>query len=466
MSILERISDGLWSPWLLGLFLVCGLLFSLRSGFFQFFEAHVWLKTSLSGLKSTDKGFSKLQTLATALASTIGTGSIAGVATAIVLGGPGSIFWMWVCAFLGMMTGFVEKTLAVRYQLHHADGSCSGGPMRYMQKGLGLVLLPWLFSLFCALNSFIGGNMVQANSIATTLHDAFGFSQVAVGIVVALLCGVVILGGLGRIARVSEWLVPFMAVLYIGGSLVVLFVHRANLSASLSLIVREAFAPAPVVGGGLGYGIVRAMRYGVARGVFTNEAGLGSSAMVHAAAKPAHPAEEGFLGMLEVFFSTIVVCTMTALVILCSGVYDMDYVLACRAAGEIPAQLLGAPLTTAAFSTVFGDFGGIFISICLLCFAFTSLLGWSYYGERGLAHLCKSEKHKTAFRFVFLVCIFFGCIGDLTTIWLVSDILNGLMALPNLIVLISLSGEAFDALHEWKARHLLYRKRSLLRRVS
>ena len=470
MAFLEYISSGLWSPWLLGLFLFCGLCFSWKTGFFQFFDRKIWFRSALRSMRGKDAtkgGFSQLQALATALASTIGTGSIAGVSTAIVFGGPGAMFWMWICAVLGMMTGFVEKTLAVKYR-RVVPGGFQGGAMDYMEQGLGLVLLPTLFALFCLCNAFVGGNMVQANSIATTFHAAFQTPKWLVGLAVAALCAAVMLGGLGRIGRVSELLVPVMAALYIGGGMAVLWLHRASLPATLTLIVREAFAPSPAASGILGYGMSAAMRYGVARGVFTNEAGLGTSAMVHAAAPARHPAQQGFLGMFEVLFATLVVCSVTGLVILTSGVYDMNAVLAARAAGPLPAALLGAPLTTAAFATFLGPWAGAFVSVSLLLFAFTSLLGWSYYGERALEYLRKRKKHKqpnrpvTGFRLVFLLCVFIGSVGDLTAIWLISDLLNGLMALPNLVVLLSLSDEAVDCLREWITLHVPLSRRQLV----
>jgi amino acid carrier protein len=472
MQYLEKISDSIWSPWLLGLFLFCGLCFSWKTGFFQLFDGNIWLRSALASMRgkgAAKGGFSQLQALATALASTIGTGSIAGVSTAIVFGGPGAMLWMWVCALLGMMTGFVEKTLTVKYRRTVPSGF-AGGAMDYMEQGLGLVLLPTLFAVFCLCNAFVGGNMVQANSIATTFCAAFQTPKWLVGLVVAALCAAVMLGGLGRIGRVSELLVPLMAALYIGGGVAVLWLHRAQLLPTFALIVREAFAPTPAVSGALGYGMTAAMRYGVARGVFTNEAGLGTSAMVHAAAPARHPAQQGFLGMFEVLFATLLVCSVTGLVILTSGVYDMDAVLAARTAGALPAELLGAPLTTAAFATVLGSAAGAFVSVSLLLFAFTSLLGWSYYGERALEYLCKAKKHRqsnrriTGFRLVFLLCVFLGSVGDLTAIWLVSDLLNGLMALPNLVVLLSLSDEAVDCLREWVALHVPLSRRALTQR--
>ena len=286
MAFLERLGNWIWNPWLLGAFLLLGLYYSVRSGFFQVFECRLWLKATIGSLfrgrkRGGKKGLTQVQALSTALASTIGTGSIAGVATAIFYGGPGAVFWMWMSAFLGMMTGCAEKTLAVRYRRRDKKGAWQGGPMDYMDRGLGLRPMALLFSLFCVAASIGGGDMVQANSIATALEHAFGWDRLAVGVVTALLTGLVILGGIGRIGRVSEKLVPVMALLFLGGGIMVLSRHAAAIPAALMEIVTAALTPKAAVGGGLGYGMATAMRYGVARGVFTNEAGLGSSAMAH-----------------------------------------------------------------------------------------------------------------------------------------------------------------------------------------
>lgn len=291
--------------------------------------------------------------------------------------------------------------------------------------------------------------MVQSNSIATSLRAAFGWNPLAVGAAVAVLSGVVVLGGIGRIGRVSECLVPVMALLFIGGGVVVLACHAQAILPALRNIVTSALTPQAELGGAAGYGMMTAMRYGVARGVFTNEAGLGSSAMAHAAADVEEPAEQGMWGVFEVFIATIVVCTVTALVILTTGVYSESEALSAIQSGVIPQQMLGAPLSVAAFSTVFGPFGGIFVAVCLMLFAFTSLLGWSYYGERSLAYLAGSERFTGIYRLVFLVGIVVGSTADLSVVWQLADICNGLMALPNLIALLLLSPEALRILNRW-----------------
>ena len=455
MAFLARVGDFIWNPWLLGLFLLTGLYFSIRTGFFQVFDIGLWFKTTLGSILKPSKqkkggGITQFQALSTALASTIGTGSIAGVATAIFYGGPGAVFWMWVSAFLSMMTGCIEKTLAVRYREPSPEGGWQGGPMCYMEKGLHSRFLAVLFSVCCVCASLGGGNLVQSNSIATALEHSFGWDRLAVGVVTAVLTGIVILGGIGRIGKVSEKLVPAMALLFIGGGAVVLAVNAAALPGALESIVMGAVAPKAALGGALGYGVAAAMRFGVARGVFTNEAGMGSSAMAHAASDVKEPAEQGMWGVFEVFVATLVVCSITALVILTTGVYDPAAALAAIEGGAVTNAMLGAPLSAAAFGTVFGRWGGVFVSVCLLLFAFTSLLGWSYYGERGLSYLTGTTWWKWLYRVFFMVMVVLGSVGDMSSMWQLADIFNGLMALPNLAALLLLSPEALRLLGEWK----------------
>lgn len=455
MTGLERLADLIWDPWLLGLFLVTGLYLSVRTGFFQVFHCRLWLKTTLRALGRKDKqgngqGLTRLQAMSTALAATIGTGSIAGVATAIFYGGPGAVFWMWVSAFLGMMTGCVEKILAVRYREKDEKGRWQGGPMCYMEKGLGSRTLATLFSLCCVAASLGGGNMVQANSISSALAASFGWDRLIVGIVTALLTGAVIVGGIGRIGKVSETLVPCMALLFVGGGAVVLVCHADALPGALRQIVEGALTPKAALGGGAGYGMAAALRYGVARGVFTNEAGMGSSSIAHAAADTKEPAEQGMWGIFEVFVATLVVCSITALVILTTGVYQPERALAAIESGNIEPHMLGAPLSAAGFSTVFGPFGGIFVSVSLLLFAFTSLLGCCYYGERGLEYLSGSNRWRGIYRIVFLWALVWGSVADVTSVWELADIFNGLMALPNLFTLLLLSPEALALLKQWR----------------
>lgn len=444
MSFLNKLTDLLWNPWLLALFLLTGLYFSLRTGFFQLFGLRTWWRESMGRIlrKSSagSRGITQFQALSTALAATIGTGSIAGVATAIFYGGPGAVFWMWISAFLGMMTGCVEKTLAVRYRRSAPDG-WMGGPMYYMEDGVGSRALAIWFSVFCIAETLVGGNLVQSNSITTALNSSFGWSPLPVGIVIAALTGCVIFGGIGRIGRFSERLVPCMAVIFLLGAFAVLCVHIRAVPGAVRDIFTQALTPKAACGG---YGAAAAMRYGVARGVFTNEAGLGTSAMAHAAADVDDPAQQGMWGILEVFIATLVICTMTALVILSSGVYDSAAALAAISSGQVEDSMLGAPLSAAAFSTVLGPFGGVFVAVCLILFAFTSLLGACFYGEQCLFYLTGSGRAVPLYRLFFLGMIVVGGISDLSSTWMLVDLSNALMAVPNLLALLLLSGEALE----------------------
>lgn len=451
---LAWLTDRLWNPWLLAAFLLTGLYVSIRSGFFQIFEWKLWLRTAAGGIltRPAERGkgeLTQLQALSTALASTIGTGSIAGVATAIFLGGPGAVFWMWVSAFLGMMTGCVEKTLAVRYRRRGQDGAWQGGPVEYMEKGLHMRPLAVLFALACTAASLCGGDMVQSNSIAAALKAAFGWDRLTVGAVLAVLTGLVMVGGIGRIGTVCERLVPAMALLFLCGGGYALWVRHAALPAALGEIVTGALCPGAAIGGGAGYGMAAAMRYGVARGVFTNEAGLGSSAMAHAAARVKEPAEQGMRGMFEVFFATLVVCTVTALVILTSGVYDPAAARYALEGGLDTEDMLGAALSARAFSSALGGLGGPFVALCLLLFAFSSLLGWSYYGQQCLTWLAGSPRWVRLYRAVFLMFVVAGSVGEVGAVWQLADLCNGLMAAPNLLALLLLSPEALELIRIW-----------------
>lgn len=439
--MLQRLCDALWCPWLLGLFLLTGLVYSLGSGFFQLFGIRRWWRTTVGSLfhgrtGTRGGGLSSLQALATALASTMGTGSIAGVATALTLGGPGAVFWMWVSALLGMMTGCGEKILSVRYQRPAPGGGLQGGPMFYLRDGLHIPLLAGWFSLACLPATLAGGSLVQASSIASSLEAAFGTSRIGVGLVTALLAGAIMAGGLGRIARVSSALVPVMAFLYLGSGGVILLLHARRLPEALALIVSSALSPASAMGGGAGWTVASALRYGVARGVFTNEAGLGTSAMAHGAAQVDCPARQGMWGIFEVFLSTLLVCTVTALVILVSGLWPLQ---------GTPA-LSGAPLTAAAFSQVLGPAGQGVVALSLLLFAFSSILGWSYYGQQCLRFLAGNDRFLPVYRALFLLCVLAGAVWEPAAVWLLVDLCNALMALPNLAALLVLAPQALREL--------------------
>ena len=450
MEFLRWLTDALWCPWLLGLFLVTGLVYSIGSGFFQITRLPLWWRATLGSLLHPQRGrrgggLSSLQALATALASTMGTGSIAGVATALTLGGPGAVFWMWVSAFLGMMTGCGEKLLSVRYQRPTPGGGLEGGPMLYLRDGAGSPLLAGWFALVCLPATLAGGDLIQSSSIASSLEAAFGADRLAVGLATTLLTALVMAGGLGRIAGVSSLLVPVMALLYLGSGAAVLIARADKLPQALDLIVSCALSPSAALGGGAGWTVAQAMRYGVARGVFTNEAGLGTSAMAHGAARVDHPARQGMWGIFEVFLSTLVVCTVTALVILVAGPWQPG----------VPGALTGAPLTAAAFGSVLGRAGEGVVALSLLLFAFSSILGWSYYGEQCLRYLTGGGRFLPAYRALFLACALAGALWEPEFLWLLVDLCSALMALPNLAALLILAPPALSLLREWGTkRHI------------
>ncbi|WP_422071257.1 alanine/glycine:cation symporter family protein [Tranquillimonas rosea] len=369
------------------------------------------------------------QALMTSLSATIGTGNIAGVATAIYLGGPGAVFWMWLTALVGMATKYAEAVLAVTYRETDSDGRYVGGPMYYIRNGLGSSWA-WLgatFAFFAMIAAFGIGNTVQSNSVAQALEGSFGLPTLVTGLVLALLTFAVIVGGVRRIGAVAERLVPLMAALYILGALVILLVNIADVPAAFATIFGDAFTGTAATGGFAGAGLLAAIRFGVARGVFSNEAGLGSAPIAHAAAQTRDPVRQGTVAMLGTFIDTIVVCTMTALVIITTGAWT---------SGET-----GAELSALAFDNGLPG-GDLIVTLGLVVFAFTTILGWSYYGERAAEYLF-GTRIIMPFRLLWVVALVVGAIGNLGIIWLVADIMNALMALPNLIALIALSGTVF-----------------------
>ena len=370
--------------------------------------------------KSTEPGtVSPFQAVATALASTVGVGNIAGVATAISIGGPGALFWLWVSGILGMCTKFAEIVIALHYRETDTTGVMRGGAMYTLKNGLGM---PWLGTVFAglvALAAFGIGNMVQANSVADSLRATFGVSTSVTGLVMVVLAGAVILGGLRRIGQVTEILVPFMALFYLGGGLIVLIRFAGAIPGTLALVFESAFSGSAATGGFAGATVMMALRYGVARGLFSNEAGLGSAPMVHAAARTDHPVRQGLYGIFEVFVDTILVCTVSGLVIIATGVWD-DGATGAALAGQ--AFSVGLP----------GTWGNIVVTASLVMFAFSTLIGWSYYGETGIVYLL-GARAALPYRLLWLVFIYLGAIGSLHLVWDVADTLNGLMALPNLV---------------------------------
>ncbi len=415
----------------LALLLGMGLYLTLRLGFVQIrgFKHALQLVTGRYSKTSDTGQISHFQALSTALSATVGTGNIAGVATAITLGGPGALFWMWITAFFGMATKFAECTLALKFRQVGADGVVAGGPMYTLLNGLKMKRTAMLFASFALIASFGIGNMVQANSVVDGLTYLFpGLRELAwlVGLVLAVLVALVILGGVTRIAHVASTIVPVMAVVYISAALFVLFNHAADIPDALSTIFRHALNPWAVGGAAVG----EAIRWGVARGLFSNEAGLGSSPMAHAAARTNEPVREGLVAMLEPFIDTLVICTMTGLVIIVTGAYSLDR-----------EDLVGAALTAHAFNTSMGTTGAAVVGISLSLFAFSTIIAWSYYGDRS-AHFLFGERAVLPYRLIYCLLVLIGAAVPLNLVWNIADITNILMALPNLLSLLLLAGLA------------------------
>ncbi|HXF95046.1 MAG TPA: sodium:alanine symporter family protein [Gemmatimonadales bacterium] len=411
-----------WGPPMLVLLMGTGLLLTVVTGAVQFRYLAAALREVLGKLTRHGGGegsVTPFQAVATALASTVGVGNIAGVATALFLGGPGALFWLWISGLLGMCTKFSEIVVALHYRERDASGTMRGGAMYTLKKGLRLPWLGTLFALLTALAAFGIGNMVQANSVADSLKTTFGLPPAVVGGGLVVLTGAVILGGIKRIAEFTQVLVPFMSLLYLGGGLVILLTHLGNLPGALRLVFEGAFSGTAATGGFAGSTVMLAMRYGVARGLFSNEAGLGSAPMVHAAADTDHPARQGLYGIFEVFVDTILICSTTGLVILVTGEWD--------------SGRTGAALSVRAFETGLpGTWGDIVVTGGLLLFAFSTIIGWSYYGETGIVYLF-GARAALPYRIAWLVFVYLGAVGSLHLVWDVADTLNGLMAVPNLI---------------------------------
>jgi AGCS family alanine or glycine:cation symporter len=418
-----------------GIFLMIGLRFmpilNLGKGF----------KLLWKGRQATDKEgeITPFNALMTSLSATIGTGNITGVATAIFIGGPGALFWMWLTALVGMATKYAEAVCAVHYREVDEKGSYLGGPMYYIKNGLGKnwLWLGFLFAVFGALASFGIGNTVQSHSVATALHTQFSIPTWVTGLVLFLLAGAVVLGGIKRIAKVAGKLVPFMALAYFLTGIIVLVTHISEIPAAISLIIESAFNPVAATGGFAGATMIMVIQMGVARGIFSNEAGLGSAPIAHAAAKTNDPVRQGKIAMLGTFIDTIIICSITGLAIVLTGVWT--------------SGAKGAALTIAAFDQTLPGTGGMIVSVAQAVFAFTTILGWSVYGERCVEYLF-GIRSVTIFRVLWIVAVPIGAMGELTFIWLLADTLNALMALPNLIALLLLSPVIFKLTMEAKNR--------------
>jgi len=433
-DLIKQLNGIVWGPLMLvlilgtGLFLMIGLrgmpLIKLVYGFKMLWQGRDSDKTKGEG------DISPFNALMTSLAATIGTGNIAGVATAIFLGGPGALFWMWMTALVGMATKYSEAVLAVHFRETDTNGNKVGGPMYYIKNGLSS-RFAWLgtaFAIFGALAGFGIGNTIQANSVADVLSSNLGISPLATGLVMAVLVAMVLLGGIKRIATVAGKLVPFMAIAYVLAGIVILAMHASALPEAFNLIFTHAFTPIAATGGFAGAAVWAAIRFGVARGVFSNEAGLGSAPIAHAAAKTDSPVQQGTIAMMGTFIDTIIVCSITGLVIIVSGAWT---------SGET-----GATLSSLAFESVLPGFGGFIVSFGLCIFAFTTILGWSIYGEKCVEYLF-GVRSITPFRILWIIAVPLGATANLSFIWLVADTLNALMALPNLIALLLLSPVVF-----------------------
>ncbi|HEM2786976.1 TPA: sodium:alanine symporter family protein [Streptococcus suis] len=428
LELMQHINDFVWGPPLLLLLVGTGVYFTLRLGVFQVRKLPTAFRLIFSSDQSGQGDVSSFAALCTALAATVGTGNIVGVATAITTGGPGALFWMWVAAFFGMATKYAEGFLAIKYRTKDANGQAAGGPMHYITLGMGQKWKPLavFFAISGVLVALLGmGTFSQVNSIASSMSSSFGLAPQLVSIVTAISIALFIFGGIEKISDVSTKIVPFMAILYILASLIVLVVHWNELLPILGLVLKSAFSPAAAVGGFVGATVKEAIQRGIARGVFSNESGLGSAPIAAAAAKSDNPVEQGLISMTGTFIDTIIICTLTGLTILVTGQWSVE-------------GLEGAPLTQAAFATVFGNAGSIALTISLVLFAFTTILGWSYYGERCIEFLF-GTKSILPYRLLFVAMVALGGFLKLDLIWTIADIVNGLMALPNLIALLALS---------------------------
>ena len=410
-----------------------GLLFTFKLGFIQIRGFKDGWNRTFGGLFSKKgdagkDGMSSFQALATAIAAQVGTGNIAGAATAIAVGGPGAIFWMWISAFLGMSTIFAEAVMAQKFKQVSDDGTVTGGPVYYIRgafKGTFGKVLAAIFAVLIIFALGFMGNAVQSNSIAASWNTAFGIPKIAMGIFVAVVSLFVFTGGMKRIAKVTELIVPIMAAFYIVGSLIVIFANVTAIPAAFHDIIVGAFKPAAVAGGAMGATLKLAVQKGVARGLFSNEAGMGSTPHAHAVAKVKHPVEQGFVAMIGVFIDTFVILNLTALVIITTG---------SRTSG-----LTGAQLSQYAFSTLYGKFGEIFIAICMLFFAFSTIIGWYFFGEANIRYLFGAKAVKI-YSIIVCICVALGSLQEVELVWNMADCFNSMMVIPNAIALVALSG--------------------------
>lgn len=426
-KILSQLDSFVWGPPLLVLLVGTGIYLSLRLGLLQILKLPKAIKLIFKADNKGQGDISSFAALATALAATVGTGNIVGVATAIKLGGPGALFWMWVAAFFGMATKYAEGVLAIKYRTKDANGEIAGGPMYYILNGMGKRWRPLAvaFSIFGVMVALFGsGTFTQVNSITESLNNAVGLSPKVISPILAIIVAIIIFGGIQSISKVSEKIVPFMATIYILATLIILAFNWKFIIPSIFLIIKSAFSGQAATGGFLGATTMVAIQAGIARGVFSNESGLGSAPIAAAAAKTEEPVEQGLVSMTGTFIDTIIICSLTGLTIIVTGSWS--------------SNLNGATLTQSAFATVFGQFGTYALTVSLILFAFTTILGWGYYGERCFEFLFGTPAIMI-YRLIFVAMVALGGFLKLEVIWVIADIVNGLMAIPNLVALLALS---------------------------
>lgn len=427
IDVLNNIDSFIWGPPLLILLVGTGIFFTFKLGFLQLTKLPKALKLIFCAENNGSGDISSFGALCTALAATVGTGNIVGVATAIKAGGPGALFWMWIAAFFGMATKYAEGVLAIKYRTKDENGQISGGPMYYIVNGMGEKYKPLaiFFAFSGILVALLGiGTFTQVNSITDAINSSFGINPKITGIILAILVGLIVFGGLQSISKVATKIVPFMSVVYIGLCAIILVSSFSEIPEALSLIVKGAFTPTAAFGGFLGSTVSMAIRNGIARGVFSNESGLGSAPIAAAAAKTNWPAEQGLISMTGTFIDSLIICTLTGLSIILTGVWQ--------------SNLNGAVMTQAAFGSILPTVGPLFLTLSLSLFAFTTILGWSYYGERCFEFLF-GVKCINGYRTLFVMMVLLGAFLKLEVVWIIADIVNGLMALPNLIALLALS---------------------------
>jgi AGCS family alanine or glycine:cation symporter len=428
IDILNEIDSVIWGAPLLLLLVGTGIMLTIRLGLIQVTKLPLALKLIFKPSGGGAGDVNSFQALCLALAATVGTGNIVGVATAIKAGGPGALFWMWMAAFFGMATKYAEGLLAVKYRVKDDNGQIAGGPMYYIENGMGrryrpLAILFAFSGIFAAM--FGIGNFPQVNAIVSSVEISFGISPLTSSLVLAIIVAAITLGGIHSISRAASKIVPFMAILYIIICAAVLVINLDKIPSAISLVIDSAFTGTAAAGGFLGATMMMALRNGVARGVFSNESGLGSAPIVAAAAKTNWPAEQGLISMTGTFIDTIIICTMTGLTLVLTGAWT--------------GTAEGAAMTSSVFSSTYGEIGALFLTLCLILFAFTTILGWNYYGERCCFYLFGINSI-TPYRWIFIILVASASFLKLDEIWILADILNGIMAFPNLIAIIALTG--------------------------